>query len=173
MNIPSSQTDPSPAGQPVAVERRGNRFFVSKGRPICQLQTANITSLALDKAWADAIREGYVAGISDGSFKEAHGAAAWTLIGPGLSLTESDAVPGHASDQSAYRSELFGILKMIQRIHATCLAFDVTKGKVELACDGESAWYRVFSPTYVPSPDVKHYDLLSSAKLLIRECPIQ
>ena len=102
------------------------------------------------------IAEGLVSGISNGSFKDGHGTAAWTLKTPsGLEYTRSGIVPGPSSDQSAYRSELFGIYKLVQILAATCKEYGVKSGRTVIACNGESALYCAFGDTQTPSPKNK------------------
>jgi len=72
----------------------------------CQVTTEGSTAQVIQ-----ALCDGTAVAVSDGSFKDYAGAAAWTIegdtaanrvVGTGLTL-------GNAADQSAYRSELFGL----------------------------------------------------------------
>jgi len=58
-----------------------------------------------------AILSGTAVAVSNGSFKDQEGAAAWTIEGPTAAnrIVGHGITPGEPADQSAYRSELFGI----------------------------------------------------------------
>jgi hypothetical protein len=90
---------------------------------------------------ANSIRTGTARAVSDGSFKDSSGAASFCIVSPetGSYLQGSHTVQGPATSQSAYRSELSGILG-IQRL-ATLLQKQckLTHGSIETACDGLSA----------------------------------
>ena len=80
---------------------------------------------------------------------------------------------GTSDSQSAYRSELYGLYRMVQLVHATYKKHGLKEGRVELACDGESALFRMLTHTYTPTPNEKHYDILAAAKHLIDQCNIE
>jgi len=67
----------------------------------------------------DAIKQGIAVAVSDGSFQDQRGAAAWTIKGSSAAnrLTGEGLTPGNPQDQSAYRSELFGIWGMVASIY--------------------------------------------------------
>jgi len=56
----------------------------------------------------ESLREGSTMAISDGSYKDAFGTAAWTIGDPDtVSLISGRAIcPGEATDHDSYRSEL-------------------------------------------------------------------
>jgi len=66
----------------------------------------------------EAIRQGIAVAVSDGSFQNQAGMAAWTI----KSVTKANQIVGHgwtpglAEDQSAYRSELFGLWGIIHTL---------------------------------------------------------
>ncbi len=94
---------------------------------------------------AEAIRNRVAIAVSDGSFKDMYGTAAWLeydtssgrIIGKVIS-------PGTGSDQSAYRSKLSGILAVMIMVKYLCTYHNITEGSVELACDGLSALNKAF-----------------------------
>jgi hypothetical protein len=74
---------------------------------------------------AQAIQEGEAIAISDGSFHDQYGTAAWVLEGcvsTGRAIG-AVVVPGTAKDQSAYRSELAGIFSILVFAKKMCEFF--------------------------------------------------
>ena len=78
--------------------------------------------------------------VSDGSYSERDGigAAAWIIESEcgTQHYTGTCIVPGPASLQSAYRSELVGQLAIIERIHRLVKEYDIKEGAGIIACDG-------------------------------------
>ena len=94
----------------------------------------------IDKIISD-IQLGTAVGVSDGSYKEASGTAAWVLED---STGEQSIVgrlisPGFASDQSAYRSEISGIYGMVAMVEGIASVWQLKEGKITLGCDGIQA----------------------------------
>jgi hypothetical protein len=61
---------------------------------------------------ANSIRQGTCSCVTDGSFKDSHGTAAWKIIDidkPENSIDGQCITPGHPSQQNPYRSELSGL----------------------------------------------------------------
>jgi hypothetical protein len=74
--------------------------------------------------------------VSDGSYKDLFGTAAWTI---GTDDTEHiisgcAICPGGPEAQSAYRSELTGLYSILAILHQVCLYFDVPEGNVPRRC---------------------------------------
>ncbi len=89
----------------------------------------------------DAIKQGIAVAVSDGSFQDQWGATAWTIKGSSAvnCLTGEGLTPGNPQDQSAYRSELFGIWGMVASIYQLTTEHKISSGQVLVACDGLSA----------------------------------
>jgi hypothetical protein len=87
------------------------------------------------------IQTGDACAISDGSYKDCRGAAGFSIICrlTGASLTGRHTVQGPAGAQSAYRSELSGILGIQKLVQLLTLHYGISNGGVTLACDGLSA----------------------------------
>ena len=124
----------------------------------------------------EGIRTGTAIAVTDGSFKEGMGTAAYTLS-PTL-LSPSDAsytlvncTPGCAEDVDAYRAELGGIYGILETANCLCLANQVFHGAMTIACDCLSAIQNI-SKQYDPSPGTSHHDILSHIRYLIRISPI-
>jgi hypothetical protein len=86
------------------------------------------------------IHDGTVCAISDGSFKDKHGATAFTIMCPKTkaAYTGQHTVQGPLSANSAYQSKLLGILGIQTLANLLCLHDDITLGGVTLAYDGLS-----------------------------------
>jgi hypothetical protein len=102
-------------------------------------------------------------GVSDGSFKEKFGTAAY-VIGvvdkPQIYMRGRVVTPGNPEEQNAFRSELAGIYAITVMHWAVCEYFTLEQGQIELACDGKSAlhqaqWSEDFINTQYP-----HYDMI-------------
>jgi hypothetical protein len=73
-----------------------------------------------------------VIAVSDGSFQDQYGTAAWVLEGstPKGRIVGAVIVPGTAKDQSAYRSELAGIYSILLCVKKLCEFFHITATKM-------------------------------------------
>jgi len=122
------------------------------------------------------IRQGTAIAVTDGSFKDGLGTAAYS-IQPQLDSSVSAAyilvncTPGQPEDVDAYRSELGGIYGVIKTTNALCASNQITQGSMTLACDCLSAITNL-SKKYDPGPGQPHHDLLSHIRYLIRASPI-
>jgi len=92
-------------------------------------------------AIVQAIEAGTAIAVSDGSFKDGCGAAAWTIEGATATdkITEACLVPGNTNDHSAFRSELMGLLGIMLRLHDIQEKHGETTGRLRVYCDGKSA----------------------------------
>jgi hypothetical protein len=84
--------------------------------------------------------------ISDGSYKDAFGTAAWTIGDPDtVSLISGRAIcPGEATDHDSYRSELACIYSIMAVLDKFFEYHHIKEGSIELGCDGKSALESVF-----------------------------
>jgi hypothetical protein len=113
-------------------------------------------------AWA---RSGQHAlyGVSDGSFKDKFGTAAFALgvvDDPQVLMRGRVVTPGDPEDQNTYRSELAGIYAITILHWAVCEFFEIEQVLIEVACNGKSAllqaqWSEDFINTQYP-----HYDMI-------------
>jgi len=111
-------------------------------------------------------RQGYA--VSDGSYKNNTGAAAWIIEGPNSSLRLIGQwyTPGHNDDHSSFRSELAGIVGVLYTL--TFWPPSSPKPVLRLACDGLSVVTRLTKPNPI-EPTEPHFDLLAAARNLMRE----
>ena len=110
----------------------------------------------------EAIRQGTAIAVTDGSYKENMGTAAFTFRASPQdprSLTFVHMTPGMPHELTPYRAEvggIYGIAKFITRL-TTPLAN--ISGSITIACDCKGALDRVALP-YSPQPKQKDFDLL-------------
>jgi hypothetical protein len=111
---------------------------------------------------AKSIQDGDAIAISDGSFQDQYGTAAWALEGQGPSgrIVEAVTAPDTAKDQSAYRSELTGIYCILLCAKKLCEYFKITQGSIELGCDGQAALDKAFNYVSIIKIEDPNYDLL-------------
>jgi hypothetical protein len=100
------------------------------------------------------IKDGTACAISDGSFKDKSGTAAFTIMCPvtKASYTGKHTVQCPSTSNSAYRSELSGILGIITLVNLLCLDDSINLGGITLACDGLSALQQSFMTDQLWSP---------------------
>jgi hypothetical protein len=106
----------------------------------------------------DAILQGSLIAVSDGSYQETYGTAAWILQAPEHRILGQAICPGTADDQNSYRSEIAGLLAILHIIDALVTFYHITYGSIEVACDGLSALNKVFSTALAISVDDPCYD---------------
>ncbi len=102
--------------------------------------------------------------VSDGSFKNRFGMAAWVYYNNETNvLLSSDKLvtPGYPEDQSSYQSKISRIYGIVATIVEMELFHDLGGGSIKVACDGESALHRCFKP-WVSNPLAKHFDMIQA-----------
>jgi len=124
---------------------------------------------------ANAIRNGTCKAVSDGSFKDAHGTACWVLEGTSADnrIYAPSVVPGHPSDQSAYRSELAGLYGIGTIIGVICKMYEIEQGQVEFACDGLQALERCAELNHRIRPRQPQFDLIEATRKVMKDAPIK
>ena len=98
------------------------------------------TTVCIDDIVAD-IANGKSVGVSDGSFKDEGGTAAWIIENEAGTqrIMGTVEVPGHGSDQSAYRSELAGIYAIVLVVEVIKDIWSISSGGILIGCDGKAA----------------------------------
>ena len=122
------------------------------------------------------ISRGTAIAVTDGSFKDGLGTAAFAicpslLCDPTASYTLVNCTPGCHDDIDAYRAELGGIFGILHTVHALCQSNSVLTGSVTIACDCLSAIHNI-TRQYDPNSGTSHHDLVSNIRFLIRTSPI-
>jgi hypothetical protein len=107
---------------------------------------------------------GILRAVSDGSFKEGHGTAAWMIvISPTCTIYGVTVAPGSVDDQSAYRSELTGIYGIAMTIRHLEKHYHY-KGEVTIGCDGLSALYKASHDIDFSNPNEPQFDLITAIR---------
>jgi hypothetical protein len=123
---------------------------------------------------AEAIKNGDAIAVSDGSFKDGFGTAAYVIETDYCRgrMTGKVITPGGLTDQSPYRSELSGILSILVLIKHLCEVHNISDGSIEVGCDGLSALNRAFSYVSIINADEPSYDLLAAIQHYWKFSPI-
>ena len=126
-------------------------------------QSDSITSLLED------IRNGSSRCVSDGSYNPHTqiGTASWIIESHNQLeyIRGTSIVPGHHSIQSAYRSELVGLLALLEQLHNFTIDYSIMDGETTIACDGVNALDKVkYKGIDKLSPNTKHSDIVSAIK---------
>ena len=111
--------------------------------------------------------------ICDGSLKEEFG----TSAGFPLEIPEENKyrvynrIPGDATNQSSYRSELCGILAQILMILAITRLQGIHKGTVTMGCDNEPALWAAFG-SQPPTAGDSSFDLINVIRYQLKQSQI-
>jgi hypothetical protein len=102
--------------------------------------------------------------ISDGSFKNTWGTAAWTI---GITehkqyISGQVVCPGGADAHSSYRSELTGLYVILAIMNHFCEYYQIEEGSIEIGCDGLSALQTSFDQGLNLLSDIPDYDLIGA-----------
>jgi hypothetical protein len=124
---------------------------------------------------AEAIRDGSSIAVSDGSFKQARGTASFVIEAKNSKgrLRGDNIVAGQPGDQSAYRSELSGLLGIVVTVCEICKVHRIVEGRITVACDGEEALLRAFDPDRYTTTKSQNFDLILGIRKLTSESPIK
>ena len=128
------------------------------------------TTLKINEIIRD-IGQGTAVAISDGSFKDEAGTAAWIIENESGTqrMMGYVMVPGFASDQSAYRSEIAGIYGSVLVVEMIKEVWGITQGGILIGCDGKDALKQAVDTNEVcTSCKQQHFDLLSGIQGYIR-----
>jgi hypothetical protein len=123
---------------------------------------------------AQALKNKAAIAVSDGSFKDSYGTAAWVVEGLNSygRMMGQVITPGGPSDHSSYRSELSGIYSILVVVNQLCAHYKIVDGEIELACDGLSAINKAFSAVSILNIDDSNYDLLGAIQHQWKNSPV-
>jgi hypothetical protein len=140
--------------------------------------------LAIDKhvngniqSLVDGFHSGTLLAVLDGSYYEQTGKAgsAWIISSQNKShfIMASSLPPGPPHIQSAYRSELVGILAVLQQILSLCQEYHISKGSITVYCDNITALHRIFHTDIdFVNPKIVSADIVSAAVKVLSLIPI-
>jgi hypothetical protein len=118
-------------------------------------------------AWTIAKRK--VCAVSDGSFKDSHGTAAWMIyVSADCVITGRCITPGPSTSQSAYRSKLAGLYCIVYYVRFLERSKNL-KGIITVGCDGLSALTQASRAWDFINPNEPQYDLIMAIRSLVAE----
>ena len=83
-------------------------------------------------------------------------------------------VPGYASDQSAYRSEIAGLYAIVLVVEMIKEVWGLTEGRILIECDGKDALNQTLNTQEAFTVCQQHqFDLLGGIQGYLRASPIQ
>jgi hypothetical protein len=128
------------------------------------------------KAISKAIQRGTAIAVSDGSYKDDRGTAAFILersdqFDLSGRIIGVNAIPGEAVYQSSYRSELGGVSGIIEIVGILCELHSIPAGVIEVGLDGEQAMKNI-SGTWPLQPRQADFDLLQDIRAKIAKSPV-
>jgi hypothetical protein len=129
------------------------------------------------EAMAQAIKNGTAIAVSDGSYKDGRGTAAFILeISDNFDekgrIVGVNSIPGEKEDQSSYRGEIGGVSGIVETVDITCSRHSITSGAVKFGLDGEQAMKHIFGSWPLMHPKQADYDLLKDLWQKIKQSPI-
>ena len=114
--------------------------------------------------------------MSDGSYKDQKGTASWIIESQNKEASISGVAlsPGPMHIQSAYRSELLGLLANLEMINILSKKFDITSEGCTIACNSLSALKKALDKerNWRTSKQL-HADILSATTSILQEYPIE
>ena len=137
----------------------------------------NETTHKDDQVLCNSILQGSAHAICDGSYFEHEkvGAAAWVLTDAEYQVVREGQtiVPGKGDIHSSFRSELTGILAILQKLQDVCQDHSLDSGQITIHCDNKSA-LKVISQWQLAkvNPRKKNADIISACIKLRDKLPI-
>jgi len=118
-----------------------------------------------DQPIIQAIQSGHAVVVSDRSYKDGQGTAAWMfhdLHDPKMSLGAGVLTkPGATRAQSSYQSELAGIYRVVSTINALTTFYKQPWGSILAVCDGTAALHKSMQP-WSSNPLDKQFNIIQA-----------
>jgi hypothetical protein len=126
---------------------------------------------------ATAIKNGSAIAVSDGSYKDGRGTAAFILEISGhydrtSRIVGVNSIPGEQCDQSSYRSEIGGVSGIVETVGILCQLHSITTGAIEVGLDGDQAMKNIFG-VWPLHPKQADYDMLKDLRKKISQSPLK
>jgi len=112
--------------------------------------------------------------VSDSSFKDKFGTAAWVYYDANCNDTLGTGqlnTPGYPEDQCSYCSKISGLYRIAITILELAQFHDLCGGAIHVACNGKSTLHRCFKP-WSSNPLAKHFDIIHATRAAIAATPI-
>lgn len=122
----------------------------------------------------ESLLTGHTIAVSDGSFKDKRGLAAWVLEGESNTgcMIGYNFIPGAKKEQSTYRSELAGLLVVVTMVSELCIFCSIKEGRITIGCDNLSAITLAFDQEISISTNMSDFDILYTIRNTIVNYPI-
>ena len=176
-------TNPPTDTRPTTIRIRGETWMETGHQPALPPVAAAVSTWwgtiirrpqTLDSV-IQGLQDGTAIVLTDGSFKNGLGTAAYALRACAADPDGIDAVnitPGWPEEVDPYRAELGGIYGCIRLVNMLGQLHHIPSGGVTLACDCISALQRVTQPND-PPPKTPHYDIITACRSELLKSPFQ
>ena len=123
---------------------------------------------------ARSLRQGTAIAVSDGSYDKGFGTSSFVVhcTTTGKRIKALNTVPGHATEQSSYRSELAGIAGTVAILTLLCQVYQIQDGSIEIGLDNEGALNAIFKD-WDPKITDKSFDLIFDIRRKLQRLPLR
>ena len=144
-------------------------------QPTASWALVNVQTPDNGKGIATALSLGPLHAVSDGSYKDDLGSAAWKITTEESTtwIKGCTTIPGQPFEQCAYRSELGGIYSTVLLLNTVCQYYHLTSGTVIFGCDGLGPLHCCFHQWQEPTPVTPHYDLIKAIRHELQQSPLE
>jgi hypothetical protein len=125
---------------------------------------------------AQAISNCTAIAVSDGSYKDGRGTAAFILaISNNFDerghIVGVNSIPGEKEDQTSYCSKISGVSGIVKTVGIICKWHSITSGVVKVGLDGDQAMKNIFGK-WPLHPKQADYDILKDLRKEIKKSPL-
>ena len=103
---------------------------------------------------AEAIKSGKAIAVSDGSYKNNLGTAAFVIEGADSNDRVEGVMVVPGGDMDSHRSELAGLYGITIMVNIICRIHSIEEGSIEVGCDSQTALHEVFESNNLTRKDV-------------------
>ena len=148
---------------------------LSQGPPAQTWATASATVSDDGADITQAIHQGLAMVVSNGSFKEGFGMAAFTIVGNVSShqLVATNVTPSQRDDINSYHSELRGLYGVMAMVKQVVSYHDINNGQIEVGSNCLVGLQRVFMDWQKSLPLEAHHDLVLAIHRKVCQSPLQ
>ena len=131
----------------------------------------NITFIGDIHNITEALRNGTLRGVSDGSVGDRCGTAGWCIIGGNSIIRGVTVIPQSHDKMDSTRSELGGLYCMIRITSIISNYYDITTGSIRVGSDSDAALDNTVLSNFMDKTNLvngKHLDMVNSLRVLIQ-----